>query len=350
MENKLELQYKSFEIFTNGANYINQLRMYFAYFNEIPNIKTIDEIDEEAIIKWIKSEYSTDIISIKYREEFSKKESEFGDLFFFLKNKVLINVYSDNFYVLFDEKLEDFADAMIQKSKKFIRKRKRTKEISLVISTQRGLDTKEIEIKKPKLLTNLYYNDDFQQVHQTVVKSLKVKKQKGLFLFHGLPGTGKSTYIKYLIHQQNKKVIFISPKMAGNLDSTNFTQFLINNENSILVIEDAEELITSREHNQNSHLSFLLNLTDGILAESLGIQIIATFNTDIKNIDKALLRKGRLTAIYEFKELAFQKANRLAEHLKIENFETLKPMTLAEIFNCKETNFQFKKEKAKIGF
>lgn len=350
MENKLELQNKSFEIFTNGANYINQLRMYFAYFNEIPNIKTIDEINEEAIVKWIKNEYSNEIISIKYHEEFSKKESEFDDLFFFLKNKVLINVYSDNFYVLFDEKLEDFADAMIQKAKKFIRKRKRTKEISLVITTQRGLDTKEIEIKKPKLVTNLYYNDDFQQVHQTVIKSLKVKKQKGLFLFHGLPGTGKSTYIKYLIHHQNKKVIFISPKMAGNLDSTNFTQFLINNENSILVIEDAEELITSREHNQNSHLSFLLNLTDGILAESLGIQIIATFNTDIKNIDKALLRKGRLTAIYEFKELAFQKANRLAEHLKIENFETLKPMTLAEIFNYKETNFQFKKEKAKIGF
>lgn len=350
MENKLELKNKSFDIFNSGGNYINQLRMYLAYFNEIPNIKKINEIEEEAIIKWIKSEYNSDIISIKYQEEYSKNDSEFNDLFFFLKNKILINIYSDNFYVLFDENQEDFAEAIIQKSKKFIKKRKRTKEISLVITTQRGLDTKEIEIEKPKLIANLYYNDDFQEVHQTVLKSLKMKKQKGLFLFHGLPGTGKSTYIKYLIHQQNKKVIFISPKMAGNLDSTDFTQFLIHNENSILVIEDAEELITSRENNQNSHLSFLLNLTDGILAESLGIQVIATFNTDIKNIDKALLRKGRLTAIYEFKELTFLKANRLAEHLQIENFETLKPMTLAEIFNYKETNFQFKKEKAKIGF
>lgn len=350
MEDKLELQSKSFEIFDSGRNYINQLRIYYAYFNEIPNIKTVSEIDEKAIIKWVKSEYEEAIISTKYNEECSKNEREFNDLFLFLENKILINIYSDTFYVLFDEKQEHLAETIIKKAKVFIKKRKRTKEISLVISGQRGLNTMEIEIKKPKLAIDLHYNDDFKPIHHIVLKTLRLKKQKGLFLFHGLPGTGKSTYIKYLIHQQSKKVIFISPKMAGNLDSTNFTEFLILNENSILVIEDAEELITSRENNQNSHLSFLLNLTDGILADSLGIQIIATFNTDLKNIDKALLRKGRLTAIYEFKELTFQKANILAEHLLIENFETLKPMTLAEIFNYKETNFQVKKEKAKIGF
>ena len=105
---------------------------------------------------------------------------------------------------------------------------------------------------------------------------------------------------------------------------------------TFLVIEDAEELIVSRENNQNSHLSFLLNLTDGILADSLGIQIIATFNTDIKNIDKALLRKGRLTSIYEFKELEFSKVNALFEHLKIENNETFKSMTLTDILILKK--------------
>jgi hypothetical protein len=350
MKNKLELQNKSFEIFENGGNYINQTRMYFAYFNAIPNIKTVDEIDERELIKWIKSEYKEDIISVKYQEKCSKTKRGFNDLFFFLNNKILINIFSDNFYVLFNEMQEEIAELMIQKAITFVKKRNRTKEISLVITTKRGLDTKEIEIKKPQLTIDLHYNDDFKNVHQIVLKTLKQKKQKGLFLFHGLPGTGKSTYIKYLIHQQNKKVIFISPKMAGSLDSTDFTEFLIHNENSILVIEDAEDLITSRENNQNSHLSFLLNLTDGILADSLGIQIIATFNTNIKNIDKALLRKGRLTAIYEFKELEFQKVNALFEHLKIEHQETFKPMTLTNIFNFKETSFEVKKEKVRIGF
>ena len=145
-------------------------------------------------------------------------------------------------------------------------------------------------------------------------------------------------------------MIFLSPKTAATLDSTIFTEFLLDNPNVVLVIEDAEELIVSRDSNQNSQLSFLLNLTDGLIADSLGIQIIATFNTDLKNIDKALLRKGRLTAIYEFKELEFQKANKLLNHLMIEDFETLKPMTLADVFNYKENNFNVKKEKTKFGF
>jgi ATP-dependent 26S proteasome regulatory subunit len=88
----------------------------------------------------------------------------------------------------------------------------------------------------------------------------------------------------------------------------------MDNRNSVLVIEDAEELISSREEVRNSNLSMLLNLTDGLLGESVGIQIIVTFNTDVNNIDKALLRKGRLSIIYEFKLLALDRRNALLNH------------------------------------
>ena len=115
-----------------------------------------------------------------------------------------------------------------------------------------------------------------------MVKQLNKKDTNGFYLFHGQSGTGKSTYIKYLIHQLKKKVIFISPKMAGELDNLSMTPFLLENRNSVLVIEYTEELITSRDEVQNSNLTMLLNLTDGLLGESLGIQIIATFNTDVK--------------------------------------------------------------------
>jgi ATP-dependent 26S proteasome regulatory subunit len=168
-------------------------------------------------------------------------------------------------------------------------------------------------------------------------------------LFHGLPGTGKSTYIKSLIHQQNKKVIFLSPKTAGNLDDMAFTEFLLDNPNCVLVIEDAEELILSRDNNHNSRLSFLLNLTDGLLGESLGIQIIATFNTDLKNIDKALLRKGRLTSIYDFKPLTLDKTNMLLKKLG-HDVVVANSLSLADIFNFEiDTNYQPKLRKA-VGF
>jgi ATP-dependent 26S proteasome regulatory subunit len=123
----------------------------------------------------------------------------------------------------------------------------------------------------------------------------------------------------------------------------------LDNPNCILVIEDAEDLILSRDNHHNSKLSFLLNLTDGLLGESLGIQIIATFNTDLKNIDNALLRKGRLTSIYEFKPLTIDKTNTLLKSLGHE-VEINESLPLADIFNIEISNNYEPKLKKAVGF
>jgi hypothetical protein len=86
----------------------------------------------------------------------------------------------------------------------------------------------------------------------------------------------------------------------------------------------------------------LLNLTDGLLGESLGIQIIATFNTHIANVDKALLRKGRLIALYEFKALSIEKAKILLEEKGINNNDITRSMTLADIYNAEENDYSYK--------
>jgi SpoVK/Ycf46/Vps4 family AAA+-type ATPase len=127
------------------------------------------------------------------------------------------------------------------------------------------------------------------------------------------------------------------------------TPLLLQNRNTVIVIEDAEELITSRDDVRNSNLSMLLNLTDGLLGESLGIQIIATFNTDVKNIDKALLRKGRLSTIYEFKLLTLDKTNDLLKKLG-HTIQVEYPLSVADIFNFEiDSNYEPKLKKA-VGF
>lgn len=118
---------------------------------------------------------------------------------------------------------------------------------------------------------------------------------------------------------------------------------------TVLVIEDAEELITSRQEVRNSNLSILLNLTDGLLGESLGIQIIATFNTDVKNIDKALLRKGRLSTIYEFKPLVIERTNTLLNKLG-NNIEVAHYLSITNIFNFDKDNHYILKLQKAIGF
>ena len=101
--------------------------------------------------------------------------------------------------------------------------------------------------------------------------------------------------------------------MASVITSPGLVSILIENPNSILVIEDAENIVVDRERNSNSRVSALLNISDGLLSDCLNIQIICSFNTDISKVDSALMRKGRLIAKYEFKELEVEKARALSK-------------------------------------
>jgi predicted AAA+ superfamily ATPase len=44
-----------------------------------------------------------------------------------------------------------------------------------------------------------------------IQQRLRKKEDKGIVLLHGLPGTGKTTYLRYLIGRIKKRVLFVSP-------------------------------------------------------------------------------------------------------------------------------------------
>jgi hypothetical protein len=193
------------------------------------------------------------------------------------------------------------------------------------------------------------YNDDFLEINSIIEKSLN-KKKSGLILLHGAPGTGKTSYVKNLISKfKDETFIFIQNEFVKDLLRPDFISFLLKNQDSILVIEDAEKVITTRESiSENSVVSNILQLTDGLFSDYLNIKIICTFNTNIQRVDKALLRKGRLIANYEFKPLSVEKSNKL---LKALGHEIIKSdMTLADIFNIREKSFDSAGDKKKIGF
>ena len=189
----------------------------------------------------------------------------------------------------------------------------------------------------------------FKLIHQTIVKRLSKKNSKGLVLLHGKPGTGKTSYIRYLVASLKKNIIFLPPNIARIITNPDFISVLIENPNSILVIEDAENIIADREKDGSSPVSALLNISDGLLSDCLNIQVICSFNTDISKIDSALMRKGRLIAKYEFKELDIRKTQILSEKLGFRSKCTA-PMTLTAIYNQEEQNFQQTSTSNHIGF
>lgn len=206
---------------------------------------------------------------------------------------------------------------------------------------------------------NLHYGAGFDEKNKAILNNLE-KGNKGLTLIHGTMGSGKTTYLRYLTSRiSNKKVIFIPPYFTDFLSAPEFLPTLVSDSgarNSILVIEDAEKVVMSREDgNINSNcVSSILNLSDGIMSDIAQISIIATFNTKVENIDKALLRKGRLVAEHTFNALSISDSQKLIDKLAadgiIQKFKATKEMTLAEIYGAEQDNFHEEKVERKIGF
>lgn len=208
-------------------------------------------------------------------------------------------------------------------------------KIFVVYRDRNGNFAKEgFNIKKIKISLEDNYNDGFVNIFNNTVKYLNDKKINGLVVWEGLPGSGKTYAIRYLASKLKKNVIFIPPDMVEYITDPSFIPFLIQNDNSILLIEDAEPALEKRGNSGRSgSVSNILNLADGLLSDCVNISILCTFNTNKKDLDEALFRKGRLLLSYKFDKLDINKSEILLKKLghKVDNVE--EAMSLADIYN-----------------
>jgi len=335
-------------IFGNGL--LESRPFYLYYFNTLPNVSFVYNINGEKALAAFRKAYEADIIDIYLREEIGDKDKEYKhDLaLVVLKNECVVELGDDYCEILHNGKSAALIADITTLVRKYRTREKRKKyEINLITSGERGLTLKSMEFKRTKLDLDLYYEDDFRTIDQTIYKRLNTNDDKGIVLLHGVPGTGKTTYLRYLIGRLKKRVLFLSPAVAANIMQPDFIDLLIDNPNTILVIEDAENIIMDRKTTGNSSVSNLLNLSDGLLADCMNVQVVCTFNSDLSQIDSALLRKGRLIAKYEFGKLSVPKAQQLSGK---QGFNTVitQPMTIAEVMNQHEPSFE--KKEIPIGF
>ena len=225
----------------------------------------------------------------------------------------------------------------------------KTARVGLIKFNNGDYYTSFSDIRRTNINIEENYNDDFIPVYEDVVKFLN-QRESGLVLLYGAAGTGKTSMIRHLCSTVPKDYVIVPNSVASRLGDPDFISYITSCKDYVFILEDCEQLLVDRVDNPwNSAISTILNMADGLLSDVVNIKFICTFNAKVDRIDKALLRKGRCFAKYEFKELCKEKVEKLnkAHNLGIKD---IKPMTLAEIYNVEKQDYSEEENNIKIGF
>lgn len=355
------------EIIKNSLNYdfygddsredLHWGKLFLQLFNQFHSVIFIHhEIDRLGYLEELKKIYpikKEKIISIEYKYSFigDTEDSHKNETFTILKDALCISISKNGIYILFGHEIQrSELDNLLEIADKYkIIEEDEPRRFFMISKSSLGFELKGFDIKQCEIDIEKSYNDDFLPIYEVIKKALLNEDKSGIILAHGVAGSGKTFFIRHLICTVDAKFIFVPSEMISCISSPDFIPFISRHKNAILILEDCEKLLASRNGGNNhiQAISNLLNLTDGLLADALGVKVICTFNANLNKIDDALLRKGRLIARYEFKELEIQKANELAKKLGITK-PIEQPTTLADLYNYNDIDFR--ETKSKIGF
>lgn len=247
-----------------------------------------------------------------------------------------------------NDNLKDFSQ--------FLFKTKGQSKVSIMLTKNGRLVINNLPFTAPVIDDlDLNYGSGFTENHEQIVSKLNEKNGK-IFLFSGSPGSGKSTYIKYLSSIISREIIFLPVGFTNQLSSPDLLNLLLEHKEAVIVVEDAEQIIRSRSESDSSVISTILNMADGILGSLLNISFILTYNCEEKLIDEALLRKGRLAFKHVFGPLKLNDAKKLAKHLDLDDSKITEDTVLTNIYNLgditesEESENIDKSNKKEMGF
>ncbi len=217
--------------------------------------------------------------------------------------------------------------------------------VHVMVSTQYGPEFESMGIGGHSIERD-NYTEDVLVAFDKIIEDLKSSDPSGrLSIFNGPPGTGKTYLIRAILQAADNSICVVVPSgLIQELSSPSVIPSLIELRKSkgkdvpiVFLVEDADECLVSRQDGNMSAISAVLNLCDGILGSLLDIRIIATTNADKMQLDRALIRPGRLSANVEVQALPYEKAEqvlkRLSPDMELPLPRKQNVFTLAEIYN-----------------
>lgn len=231
----------------------------------------------------------------------------------------------------------------IKKIRKFKEKTEDKVFIDWSYTSGGGMKTVEIELADVNKICQEYYPFINEDPHAYFKRYLD--STAPVLVLIGDPGTGKTSFIRAMIDKYKMRTSVTFDENVMGQDSY-YIDYLTSDEQELMVIEDADLLLTSRDSDQNKTMAKLLNISDGIVKLVRKKIIFSTNLSNLNRIDHALTRPGRCFDVINFRALnrieAEAAASKAGKTLPSEGSE----FHLSEIFNGKLD----KPVSKKIGF
>jgi SpoVK/Ycf46/Vps4 family AAA+-type ATPase len=221
----------------------------------------------------------------------------------------------------------------VEAMKKFIGeafKEEKLAEIKWWTQGQHGDNTREIYLPKSttKLLPEFY--PDLGDPSKYIADYMAA--DEAVLLIAGPPGTGKTTLLRHMIadHKLSAHVIYDETLMQKDKI---FQSFLFDAHGDIMIIEDADTILNSREQDNNKLMSRFLNVSDGLIKLPNKKLVFTTNITDFSKVDPALLRPGRCFGVMHTRALNLSEAQAAAKVGNLPIPTEKREYTIAELFN-----------------
>jgi hypothetical protein len=179
-----------------------------------------------------------------------------------------------------------------------------------------------------------------------------MESNANILLLIGPPGTGKTTFIRGLLaHTDTSAIVSYD---ANILDKDGFFARFIEDDASIMVLEDSDAFLKSRSDG-NTMMHRFLNVGDGLVTTKGKKMVFSTNLPSIRDIDSALVRPGRCFDIVTFDLLTVAEAQALATKLGVTlpvrpRGKEMQKYSIAEVFNEQTSNADKSISNRKVGF
>jgi hypothetical protein len=176
-----------------------------------------------------------------------------------------------------------------------------------------------------------------------------IESKESVLVLKGQPGTSKTSFIKRLIEASRTSAMVTYDTNLLFSDGF-FASFMTRDNCNLLIIEDADSMLTSRTEG-NPLMDKLLNASDGLISLRSKKIVFSTNLSNVNTIDPALLRKGRCYDILDFRRLTLEEATVVAKNYYGKEVDLVgKDFSLAEITNIDLEKVKLSKPIPKLGF